>query len=56
MLWHLPPQAKDILEDMINMLKTTLISGKDVMISGFGKFQVKEKNPEKDAVPPLVRQ
>ncbi len=37
------PEARDSLEILIEMIKSTLASGEDVMISGFGKFQINEK-------------
>jgi len=39
------PEAKDTLEEMLEIIKSTLASGDDIMISGFGKFQVNEKAP-----------
>jgi len=35
--------AQDIAEVLIEIIKRTLESGEDVMISGFGKFAVKHK-------------
>ena len=46
-----PSQAKDTLETLLEIMKSTLASGKDVMISGFGKFQVNEKAPRKGRNP-----
>lgn len=46
-----PCQAKDALEDLIEIIKSTLASGEDVMVSGFGKFQVAEKAPRKGRNP-----
>ena len=34
-----PAEAKDVLEDLLEIIKSTLASGEDLMISGFGKFQ-----------------
>jgi len=34
-----------LVEHLLEIMKSTLVSGEDVMISGFGKFQVKEKSP-----------
>ncbi len=45
----------DITESLLGILKSTLASGEDVLISGFGKFCVKEKkgrigrNPQADS-------
>jgi len=46
-----PPDAKDTLETLLEIMKSTLASGEDVMISGFGKFQVNEKAPRKGRNP-----
>jgi len=36
-------KSADIVETLMEIIKSTLESGEDVMISGFGKFQVREK-------------
>ena len=36
-------QSSDLVESLLEIIKQTLESGDDVMISGFGKFRVKEK-------------
>ena len=46
-----PSQAKDTLETLLEIMKETLASGEDIMISGFGKFQVNEKAPRKGRNP-----
>jgi len=46
-----PTEAKDVLEDLFEIIKSTLASGEDLMISGFGKFQVNEKKPRKGRNP-----
>ncbi len=46
-----PSQAKDTLETLLEIMKSTLASGEDVMISGFGKFQVNKKAPRKGRNP-----
>jgi integration host factor subunit alpha len=46
-----PSEAKDIVENLLEIMKSTLASGEDVMISGFGKFQVNEKAPRKGRNP-----
>lgn len=46
-----PAEAKDTVEGILEIIKTTLTSGEDVMISGFGKFQVNEKAPRKGRNP-----
>ncbi len=37
-------QSVDIIETLMEIMKQTLEQGEDVLISGFGKFCVKEKN------------
>ena len=46
-----PSKAKDTIEHLLEIMKSTLASGEDVMISGFGKFQVNEKAPRKGRNP-----
>ena len=46
-----PSEAKDTIEHLLEILKSALASGEDVMISGFGKFQVNEKAPRKGRNP-----
>jgi len=50
-----PKEAKDTVETLLEIMKSTLASGKDVMISGFGKFQVNEKAPRKEGIQILAR-
>ena len=38
-------QSRQIYEQTINLMKDTLAKGETVEIRGFGKFNVKEKNP-----------
>jgi integration host factor subunit alpha len=37
-------QSPEVMEALLETIKHTLESGEDVMISGFGKFCVKEKS------------
>ena len=46
-----PGQAKDTIETLLEIIKSTLVSGEDMMISGFGKFQVNEKAQRKGRNP-----
>ena len=46
-----PSQAKTTVESLLEIIKSTLASGEDIMISGFGKFQVNEKTPRKGRNP-----
>ena len=47
------PQNKsaEIVETLIDLIKTKLASGEDVLISGFGKFCVKEKRERRGRNP-----
>lgn len=38
-----PNRSNDIVENFIEILKSTLESGEDILISGFGKFCINEK-------------
>jgi integration host factor subunit alpha len=44
-------EAKDLLETLLETMKSTLASGEDLMISGFGRFQVNDKAPRKGRNP-----
>ncbi|CCK82421.1 integration host factor subunit alpha [Desulfobacula toluolica] len=43
--------AHEALENILEIMKVTLESGEDVMISGFGKFCVNEKKARKGRNP-----
>ena len=43
--------AYDIMEDFLEIIKETISSGEDIMISGFGKFCVNEKKARKGRNP-----
>ncbi len=47
------PQNKsaEIVETLIDLIKTKLASGEDVLISGFGKFCVKKKRERRGRNP-----
>ena len=47
------PQNKSVkvLESILKIIKETLENGEDVMITGFGKFYVKEKRKRKGRNP-----
>lgn len=47
----LPSEAKATIETLLEIMKKTLESGEDIMISGFGKFQINEKAPRKGRNP-----
>ena len=44
-------RAVKILENLLELIKRTLESGEDVLISGFGKFSVKQKNERRGRNP-----
>jgi integration host factor subunit alpha len=44
-------RSTEIIETLLEIIKSTLASGEDVMISGFGKFCVQEKNARKGRNP-----
>jgi len=44
-------EAAVALESLMELLKATLASGEDVLISGFGKFSVNTKNPRRGRNP-----
>ena len=44
-------QSFETVETLLEIIKRTLVSGKDIMISGFGKFCVKEKKQRKGRNP-----
>jgi len=44
-------RSLEIVETLLEIIKNTLTSGEDVLISGFGKFCVKEKNERRGRNP-----
>ena len=38
-------ESKEIVETLLEIMKRTLESGEDILISGFGKFSIQEKKP-----------
>jgi len=46
-----PSQAKETVETLLEIVKSTLSSGEEVMITGFGKFQINEKSARKGRNP-----
>ena len=48
----LPPnQSVKVLESILEIIKETLENGEDVMVTGFGKFFVKEKRKRRGRNP-----
>jgi integration host factor subunit alpha len=50
-LGFLRNKSVETTESLLELIKTSLESGEDVLISGFGKFCVKEKKARKDRNP-----
>lgn len=44
-------QAVELVETLLELIKSKLASGEDVLVSGFGKFCVKEKHERKGRNP-----
>ncbi|MCI5144183.1 MAG: integration host factor subunit alpha [Candidatus Electrothrix sp. AR3] len=44
-------QAADSVETFISLVKDSLIKGEDLLLSGFGKFNVKDKKPRRGRNP-----
>ena len=44
-------KSAEIVETLLEIIKRTLESGDDVLVSGFGKFQVKKKKERKGRNP-----
>jgi len=44
-------QSRDITESLLEIMKSAMESGDDVLVSGFGKFCVKEKAERKGRNP-----
>ncbi len=44
-------QAQNVVEKLLDIIKETLEKGEDILISGFGKFVVKEKSSRRGRNP-----
>ena len=44
-------ESIELMESLLDLMKKTLESGEDVLISGFGKFCVKDKNERRGRNP-----
>jgi integration host factor subunit alpha len=44
-------QTVDMVETLLELIKSTLASGEDVLVSGFGKFCVKKKRERRGRNP-----
>jgi integration host factor subunit alpha len=48
---YLLKQSVELIETLLELIKSSLASGEDVLISGFGKFCVNEKRQRKGRNP-----
>lgn len=46
-----PKKAAEAVERLLEIMKTTMAEGEDLLISNFGKFQVREKGARKGRNP-----
>ena len=44
-------QSVELIENLLGLIKSTLASGEDLLISGFGKFCVKKKRERRGRKP-----
>lgn len=44
-------EATEIVEKILEIIKTSLVNGEDVMVSGFGKWTVKSKHARRGRNP-----
>jgi integration host factor subunit alpha len=44
-------RSQELVETLLELIKTELTAGKDVLVSGFGKFWVKEKGERRGRNP-----
>ncbi len=45
------PESRQLVERVLEIIKTTLANGEDVLISGFGKFSVRQKRERRGRNP-----
>jgi integration host factor subunit alpha len=45
------PESRQLIEQLVEIMKTTLANGEDVLISGFGKFSVRNKRARRGRNP-----
>ena len=43
--------SRKLVDKLLGIIKDTLVNGEDVLVSGFGKFYVKEKNERRGRNP-----
>jgi len=44
-------KSAEIIESLLEIIKSSLENGEDVLVSGFGKFAIKEKSPRRGRNP-----
>ena len=44
-------ESREIVERLLEIMKDTLVQGDDLLISGFGKFSVRQKNARRGRNP-----
>jgi integration host factor subunit alpha len=44
-------QSNEVVEQLLETIKSTLASGEDILVSGFGKFHVNEKKERRGRNP-----
>ncbi len=44
-------KSGEIVESLLEIIKSSLENGEDVLVSGFGKFSIKEKSPRRGRNP-----
>ncbi len=49
-------EAAEVLEKLLDIMKRKLLTGEDVMISGFGKWRVRSKRPRRGRNPQTGKQ
>jgi integration host factor subunit alpha len=49
------PEFRQIVERLFEIMKSTLAGGEDLLISGFGKFQVRQKKERRDRNPQTLK-
>jgi integration host factor subunit alpha len=45
------PESRQLMQQLLEIMKTTLANGEDVLISGFGKFSVRNKRARRGRNP-----
>jgi len=51
MAWASAKKSVDIIETLLDIIKNALADGNDLLVSGFGKFCIKNKNKRRGRNP-----